>query len=491
LRLISAASALLLAYLAWASRGWPLIHDAPLMHYIAWLIGQGAVPYRDAFDMNLPGVYLLHMAALRMGGADDLSWRLFDLGWLAVTCAVLIAYGRRVGQGWGPVAGALLFALYHLSGGAWHAGQRDFLLCLFLLLGAWGVARGTEQRAAGALMWGGLALGVAMTIKPHAALFWLLCAAIAARDRAWSISAWRAGALVIGAGLLPPVAIATWLAWTGGLGPFVDIFTGYVVPLYGRLGRVATWQAVVWHPYGRLLAWLFLALSLLALIAPPPKDPARKGLAMVGILYGIVHFVVQGKGWEYQLYPLVLFCCALAPAAVVRWRPDEWPRLLDLFGARRVVAVTAWALLVLVLGAKGVEALDAPWIAQKARRVTSIERDLRPRVPPGATVQVMDTTGGGIHALLRLGVRQPTRFIYDFHFFHDVDDPRIVALREELVAGLERERPAAVVVLEESWPEKGYQRLAAFPALQALLDRAFTLAVTGEGYRIYAKRSDS
>jgi hypothetical protein len=212
---------------------------------------------------------------------------------------------------------------------------------------------------------------------------------------------------------------------------------------------------------------------------------------MVGILYGIVHFVVQGKGWEYQLYPLVLFCCALAPAAVVRWRPIEWPRVLDLFGARRIAAMTAWALLVLVLGAKGVEALDAPWIAQKARRVSAITRDLRPLVPAGATVQVMDTTAGGIHALLRLGLRQPTRFIYDFHFFHDVDDSRIASLRAEFVDGLERGRPAALVVLEESWPELGYARLAAFPELVRLLDRSFTLAVTGEGYRIYAKRSDS
>jgi hypothetical protein len=59
------------------------------------------------------------------------------------------------------------------------------------------------------------------------------------------------------------------------------------------------------------------------------------------------------------------------------------------------------------------------------------------------------------------------------------------------VDGLERGRPAALVVLEESWPELGYARLAAFPELVRLLDRSFTLAVTGEGYRIYAKRSDS
>jgi hypothetical protein len=305
------------------------------------------------------------------------------------------------------------------------------------------------------------------------------------------VSPWRAAGLVVAGGLLAPGAVFAWLAWRGGLGPFLDIFTGYVMPLYSRVGRVGAWPAIGWHAFGRPLAGLFLVLVALALIAPPAREPARKGLAMLGVLYGLVNFVAQGKGWEYQLYPLIVFCCALAPSAVVAWRPPDWPRALDLFGARRPLALVAWALLAIVLGAKGVEALDAPWIAEKARRVTAITRDLEPLAPAGATVQVMDTTSGGIHALLRLGLRQPTRFIYDFHFFHDVADPRIQALRAELVAGLERGRPAAIVVLEESWPEPGYARLVAFPELARTLDRSFTLAVTGAGYRIYAKRSDS
>jgi hypothetical protein len=85
------------------------------------------VPYRDAFD-RLPGFYLLHLAVLRVGGAGDWAWRLFDLGWLAATCGLLLAYCHRISHGWAAVSAALLFALYHLSGGAWHAGQRDFLL---------------------------------------------------------------------------------------------------------------------------------------------------------------------------------------------------------------------------------------------------------------------------------------------------------------------------------------------------------------------------
>ena len=493
MRLISVASAALLAYLLWASRGWPLIHDAPLMHYIAWLIDQGGVPYRDAFDMNLPAVYLLHMAVLRVGGAGDVTWRLFDLGWLAATGGVLAVYCRRIGEGWGPAAAALLFAVYHLSGGAWHAGQRDYLLCLFLLLGAWGVACGTEQPEPGAFAWGGLALGAAMTIKPHAALYWIFCAAVAARDRSRAVSPSRAAGRVLAAGLVVPAAVFGWLAWRGGLRPFLDLFGGYVVPLYSHVGRVSPWPAIGQHLYGRRLVALFGLLVVLALLAPMPREPAAKGLALGGVLYGLVHFVAQGKGWEYQLYPLAVFCCALAPAAVVSARRARWSRLLDLFGARRPLGLAAWALLVIVLGTKAVKMSAADGITEKADRVAAITRDLQPLAPLGATVQVMDTTAGGIHALLRLHLRQPTRFIYDFPFFDDVGDPRIEALRAELIEGLLAGRPAAIVVLEESWPDpdRGYGRLETFPRLQEYLERAYEPPLERPGYRIYAKRSDS
>jgi hypothetical protein len=50
LKLILAVSAGLGVWLGWRSLGWPLVHDAPLMHYVAWLMAQGAVPYRDVFD---------------------------------------------------------------------------------------------------------------------------------------------------------------------------------------------------------------------------------------------------------------------------------------------------------------------------------------------------------------------------------------------------------------------------------------------------------
>ena len=52
---------------------------------------------------------------------------------------------------------------------------------------------------------------------------------------------------------------------------------------------------------------------------------------------------------------------------MVSWRRAGLSRALDLFGARRPVALVAWALLVVVLGVKGGEASDAGWIAEKFR----------------------------------------------------------------------------------------------------------------------------
>ena len=492
MKLILAASAGLALYLGWRSWGWPLIHDAPLMHYVAWLIAQGAVPYRDVFDMNVPGVYLLHLGIIRTLGEGDRAWRLFDLAWLALTAAALFGFSRRMGDVWSGLGAALLFVLYHLSGGAWRAGQRDFLLALFLVLAAWGAARAWESRGAGApLAWGGLAAGAGVMVKPQAALFWIACGGVAV------LGARRAGmpraiGIWCAAGLAVPVIVMGWLAWRGGLGPFASIVTGYVLPLYSKVGRVSVWEGLRWHVYGWQILSCLVALALGGFARQPqPPYGARRWIALLGAVYGFVHFAAQGKGWEYHLYPFAVFVCALAsvplaarskPAEPSRW--DAAPML------SRALTMAVLLIAVGLLGAKGVDAVDAPWIADKERRVAALVRDLQPLAGAGP-VQVMDVTGGGVQALLRLHLRQPTRFLYDFHFFHDEADRRIQALRDEFARDLERGRPAAVVVFEDTWRRPGYDRLDDFPAVAALLARAYTLAVQGDGYRIYAQRASS
>src|SRR5204863_444 len=84
-----------------------------------------------------------------------------------------------------------------------------------------------------------------------------------------------------------------------------------------------------------------------------------------------------------------------------------------------------------MLAAKAANGSAAGWERAKAERVRRLTDELAARLSPGDTVQVLDTSGGGIHALLRLRVTEPTRFVYDFHFFHDTAHPVIRPLRAE------------------------------------------------------------
>jgi hypothetical protein len=470
--------------LLWLSRGWPLVHDAPVMHYVAWRILHGAVPYRDLFDMNLPGVYAAHLLVLATLGPGDAAFRAFDLTLLlAIGAGLWVAL--RGSSPWSGPAAAALFGLYHVAGGPWLAGQRDLLLCVFLAWGAAGVltsfeaAEGARARRLGGAA---VALGLAVWVKPHAVV---LAAALAG----WAWWACRGPAraraltAVVAGAALPAVAALAWLGWTGGLAAFTDIMLGYLIPLYSRVGRSDVVHELAVRDYGvgvliGLAAWAALGVGALA----RARRWRELGVLGTGVVYGAAHFWVQGKGWEYHFYPLALFGTALGGAGLGAAVADR----------RRALAVMLSLALTGTTGAlwvKGRRDLAPAWVADKLARVDRVSAALRPVLATGATAQVLDTTAGGIHALLRLQARQPSRFLYDFHFYHDVRHPYVRGLRAELMDALRARPPAAVVVFEEGWPSGGYERLAQFPELEQWLGAEYRVAEDGDGYRLYLGRS--
>jgi hypothetical protein len=473
-----AVAAAIAALLLVGSLGWPLIHDAPIMHYIAWRIAQGAVPYRDLFDMNFPGTYLVHLAAVGAVGTGDAGWRAFDLTWLAATALALAAYARP--WGWGAAWGsALFFAVYHLSGGAWLAGQRDFLLVAFLVLGALGVVRWASGTGRVNLVWSGFLLGAGATIKPHAALFAGALAAVVIAVAARAGSAVAAPlALFVGPMLMLPAAAVAWVAVAGGFPAWRDLLLNYLLPYYTKLGRPTSWafhRWPIWIPIAGAVA-LSLAHAVRA-----RRLTLRHSVALLGIAYGLVHHFGQGKGWEYHLYPLAAFAALLGFA-------ELGPALAQrrLLGAPLAASL---AVALVMLAQRGVEAAGADWIRQKDSLVRDVERDLGP-LGPGETVQVLDTTDGGIHALLRRGAVQPTRFLYDFHFFHDEAAPAIQALRGELMRDLAARPPRFIVVFARGWPAGGPERIARFPELGRWLGEHYRARPPRPGYALYEKRRD-
>src|SRR5262249_26685621 len=66
--------------LLWRSLDWPLVGDATIFHFIAAQMQNGAVPYRDIIDINMPLIYVIHLAVVAIGGLGDAAWRGFCLG---------------------------------------------------------------------------------------------------------------------------------------------------------------------------------------------------------------------------------------------------------------------------------------------------------------------------------------------------------------------------------------------------------------------------
>lgn len=466
-------------YVGWLSLPWPLIHDAPILHYVAWRIGEGAVPYRDVFDMNFPGVYLIHLGVVRIFGTGDAGWRAFDLAWLGLT-ALAIGW---LAAGWGRLAavgGALFFAAYHLGGGAWQAGQRDFLLCPFLLAAVLGVVHWGERGSGSALLLAGAALGAGMTIKPHAvllamALTGLILVAPPSRGSRWPSAAIFAGGLAV-----VPLMMVAWLAVIGALEPWRQIVFGYLVPFYSRLGRSAPWTVYRWTLWPTIAVALTVSIGH-ALVGR--RLTFRHAVILAGVGYGLLHYVGQGKGWEYHLYPLAAFAGVLLFSEVA-----------VALCARPIVAgaplVASLAILVVLLGRTGVAGAEAHWIWDQERVVRVLVFDLGHRLRPGDRVQVLDTTGGGVHALLRLGLVEPTRFLYDFHFFHDADEPAIRALRAEFVSALDLRPPRFIVLFRRGWPRGREERIGDFPELARRLAEGY-VSIPRPDYVLYAKRDGS
>jgi hypothetical protein len=476
----------IVSWLVWISLDWPLIWDAPLMHYIAWRILDGAVPYRDLFDMNFPGVYLIHVAVLGLLGPSSAAWRAVDLALTAGVAVLLFRSARPFGPRSAAIS-ALLFSAYHLMGGPTQEGQRDLFLFFFLLAATLCAVRVLESQVAQPRysLAAGVWLGVAITLKPQGALYALLLVGalslgVRRLGRPWlrEVTALCAGALV------PVAAAGAWLFARGALASFLEIVFEFVLPIYPKIGRNSVWATLPATHY------LFLALLTgisAACVARAWKRDAlgpRVTLPCVGLGFGLFSYVAQAKGWSYHLIPWVGFACLLAPsqldAVLVTGRRFE--KLALLGGLAALSAAT------LVKGVR--TSSDSSLEARQLQRVAGIVSLVRSCAAAGGTVQVLDTTQGGIHALFEARVRQPTRFIYDFPLFAETGSPYVQRLRAEFMREIVNSPPACVVMLRDAWPGGDYGRLDEFSELRDWLGAHYTLSVEQDDYRLYAQRRD-
>lgn len=470
------------AFTAIRSLNWPLAHDVPLMHYIAWRILAGDIPYKEIFDINMPGTYLIHMFVITVFGSGDLGWYLFNLVWVSFATLSIALYCSPHGR-WAMAFASLLFLTVYFGSPIYDMGQRDFLIFPFLILGAHFLARSIETgNEKGYLFFSGVAIGCAVTIKPYA-LILLLFFALIDLWNSYKVSKdilKRLAALICGA-LIAPVAIVFWLIAAGAFLPFSELLTQYLLPFYSRLEPAAFSSLVAALATRLLLALPVLLLLPLALSAEPSPKRLRYIILFACTVYGLLHYVIQDKGWSYHLFPFTFFLITLSGMA-----------LGDLFIKKRqhlkTLALISQSLIYIPLIHMCVfNGLAVISLSVTKPLAEQLINDLSTySLTEHDTVQVLDTTEGGIHALYTLHVRQPTRFIYDFQFFHDTDQDFIKRLKAEFIKKLELSPPKLIAIFSYAWlPPHSIERLNSFPEFVAFLNANYAPSIVRDGYTIY------
>jgi hypothetical protein len=452
------------AWLVWLSLDWPLIGDATIFHFIADQFLMGAVPYRDIVDINMPLIYGIHAAIVLVGGMGDAAWRAFDLGAAAIMCALTLMLVRPAGL---PVAilAMLVMLATHLSLGPYAAGQRDFLIAIFAVAAAWTSSLATEDPERRRLYVGttGAFAMIAATLKPSALLLVFLPALTIVRLQ-WRDVVWIAAAAA-GAGVL----VFGTLEALGGLGAFITMLRE-LLPRYASLDKPTITDM--------LRACLGLGplggLAIAAVVGIARPKPARERAMMGLTAFGLIHLLVQQKGYFYHVYPL-----AIGLACWGSWSLAALP-------ARRTLVCLI--LIVLTFGGLVVQTLNRVEEYPELRAASAMKIALESHLPRGARVQVLDSDRGAFLAMARAGMRQATPHIQWFSLILAED-----RVRAEFLAALEADPPAAMLLTNDFWPKRqGFESMDDWREFTAFLTSHYDLTAVGHedyiDWQLYLRR---
>jgi hypothetical protein len=478
-----AALVLVDIYSAVRSLSWPMMYDATWFNYAAWRILGGAVPYRDLFEINMPGTLLMHMGVVRFLGTSDQAFYIFNLMGVVGSAAILAVYLRPYGR-WAAALGPALFVAQYWTFDQRYMGQRDFMMAPLLLLGAHVVASSLE-RGRGWLWFflAGVPVGAAIMIKPFpgALLFLLVGVVLAVRWRSRGQALACALGLVAGAAAVP-LLLLLWLAWLGALAPFYTIFAEYTLPVYGSLQTVGLKQELLEIIRQLQFTAPFWPLAVLLPARLLNGARPRSLILLACLLYGVAHILLQGRAWPYH-FILTFFMTLLAAAVFVGVPLSGGP------GRLRLAAVIALTVVALPLSYAAFDnARKISSLTTSQPLAVSLKADLLAQhLGPDDTVQVLDTNDGGVTALYQLQIRQPTGFYFDAPLFYRPELPVVQALRQQFMAQLAAHPPRLVVYFHRTWPEfLGIERLQTFPALAGFLaERYIVIQVRSGAYTIY------
>jgi hypothetical protein len=492
-------------YYAYKSIHWQIMIDSTVMHYVNFLIEHGRKPYAEITDNNMPGAYYTEALAMRIFGAGDVGWRIYDYCQLATMTAALMLIARGVYKPTGDWLAGLfaggLFIAVHAAEGPQYSVEREQTITVLLVLGYVALFAAVRRRQPRWMLALGLVSGVAASIKPSFLPLTLVLLGMMVWKLRRERIAWLPYAGWATLGLLAVAALDLgYLLYYGALRGFLFILRD-VTPTYTSLGRLSFWQLVRYSlpEYIPLL----LALTVLAMLAGW-RGRARwtweTWALAVGAAFGLASFMAQGKPfWHHRYTFLVLLFLLIGMELLAALRQRGLPRVL-------AMAAFAYVLLWIVpREMREVLHLGRMMAAGQTPFTLTLEGDLDRLGGTDALqdkVQCFDLVFGCMSALYHLRIVENTSYTGDLLLFPLQDSAATEYYRAKYWE-LEKQDPAQVIVMSNEWFQQpnSFDKVDYWPAFKLFLAENYTLVVqrrlehqgldpnNPEAYRIYVRKT--
>lgn len=435
---------------------WPLVGDASLIHYVVFMLRHGHAPYRDIIGINMPGMYLIDWAEIKIFGGGSLAWRAFDLSLMAIATACMVIIAWRYNRFAGFFAAAL-FMLVHGRDGIPQTGQRDLIIAVLVLLFTTLLFLAIRNNESWFALFAGFFIGAACTIKPTGILFALALLTLGFVLRKKNAAfGWRLVAMATAGFLIPIAAVLIFLGYERSLAAFWTMMLG-LMRFHASLAHRSLGFLLL-HSISPLLPLIFPWLYLV--IRTRCWRSSEHATLLVAIVWGLFSYCVQGKGYPYHRYPLLAFL--LLSMAIL------FSTACHRKGFDRILGAAALLTGVLVIApSSAIMASRYDWRNQEF--ITMLQSDLNQLggVSLSNHVQCMDTTAGCINTLYRMKLMQSTGFLYDCYFFPPGQNEVTEQLRERFWKELLANPPRIFIVSNQlCWGQtKGYDKLSRWPQL--------------------------
>lgn len=461
--LIVLAYAAAIADYLWLSRGWPLVHDTTVIHYVSFLIDRGWAPYREIGDMNMPGAYLFEGWALHLFGSSDVGWRVYDFVLCAVSVGAMFSVSRRYDWLAGVVAGGT-FVLVHASEGPMSAGQRDELMAVLLLAGYAFCFEAVRRKVSWLMFPCGLLCAMAASVKPTLLLLGPILFAVVWKElRKRRETQARYGLwMLAGYGVAGAVVLRFLLVHGAFDAFFRDVTT--ILPHY------ATVAAASWGTLLRLMLqtpmFIYLGCALAAALLDRNWGDWECQALLVGVGAGLFNFFAQRKGFGQHRYTTVAFA--------LLWGTIQIFRSLERRGRGRVFAAAGLLFVVLVDIPRNLQ-----WTHRQKRTdefSATLEQDLArfgvQRLQ--RQVQCLDIVDGCLNALFHLKIEQSNGSTGDLLLFLPQPSPVVDEARAKFLAEIRVNPPEVIVLTNEAFAgARSFRKVDYWPEFAKFLQERY------------------